>query len=144
MTISRDSSEPSKQTNEEDAKRRALLIAEVVQSKHAEDIVIFKVSELSSLADYFVVCTAESKPQIHAISETVDHTLSRDENTKPLGIEGRDSKTWLLMDYGDIILHVFNPVSRAFYGLDRLWGDAPQITLPEIANELGAAEQGRR
>lgn len=142
MTISKDFSQRSKQKHEGDAKRRALLIAEVVQSKHAEDIVIFKVSELSALADFFVVCTAESKPQIRAVSEAVDLALSS-EGTKPLGLEGRDSKTWLLMDYGDVILHVFNPVSRAFYGLDRLWGDAPQITLPEIASELDTAEGGR-
>ncbi len=139
MIIPKDLNAPLQR--KEDAKRRALLIAELVQSKHAEEIVIYKVSALSDLADYFIVCTAESKPQMRAILETVDFSFSKKES-EPLSVEGRDSGTWLLMDYGDVILHVFNPKSREFYGLDRLWGDAPRITLPDIASDLDTLERG--
>ncbi len=127
--------------NTEGAEKRAFLIGEVAQSRHAEEIVIFKVSALSSLADFFVVCTADSKPQMRAISQAVDEALSK-EGTKPIGLEGRDSTTWLLMDYGNVILHIFNPVSREFYGLDRLWADAPQVTLPEITRNLDTVKKG--
>lgn len=141
MTISNDFSERLEQQREKDAKKTALLIAEIAQSKHAEKIVIFHVTALSSLADFFVVCSAESLPQIRAISEAVEDTLSK-EGRQPLGVEGRQGGVWMLMDYSDVIFHVFQEEARDFYGLDRLWGDAPQITLSPIALEADISEEG--
>jgi ribosome-associated protein len=103
--------------------------------------VICHVTELTSIADFFVICSAESLPQIRAISETVEDTLSK-EGQQPLSVEGRSGGVWALMDYGDVILHVFQEESREFYGLDRLWGDAPQITLSPIALEAETSEEG--
>ena len=128
MAISKDFSVRPENAYEEDAKQKALLIAEAALSKHAEEITIFQVSKLTALADFFVICTAETEPQIRAISESVDRILSKEGN-EPLGVEGRKGGVWLLMDYGDVILHIFKAEARAFYSLDRLWGDAPQITL---------------
>lgn len=79
---------------------------------------------------------------MRAVSEAVDDVLSK-EDVNPIGIEGRNSGVWLLMDYGDIILHIFHRESRVFYGLDRLWGDAPQIALSDIGSDLDAVEGGR-
>lgn len=113
-----------------DAESKALLIGEVVRSKHAEGIVVFHVSDLTSLADYFVICSAESDPQIRAIVEAVQETLSK-KGVRPIGVEGRESGRWVLVDYDDVILHVFKEEARTFYNLDGLWGDAPQVPLPE-------------
>jgi len=140
MTISNDSSERPEFTREADAKRTALLIAEIAQSKHAEKIVIFHVTALSSLADFFVICSADSLPQMRAISEAVEDALSQ-ESRQPLGVEGREGGLWFLMDYGDVIFHIFQEEARNFYGLDRLWGDAPQIMLSPIAFEADGAEE---
>jgi len=98
------------------------------------------VTALTSLADFFVICTADSLPKMRAISDAVDETFSR-EDRQPLGVEGREGGVWFLMDYGDVIFHVFQEEARDFYGLDRLWGDAPQITLSPIAFETDTAEE---
>lgn len=117
-----------------DAKKKALQIAEVAQSKHAEEIVIFHVSELTSLADFFVLCSAESEPQMRAIVDAVEEALNK-KGARPYGVEGREAGLWILLDYNDVILHIFKKEAREFYNLDRLWGDAPRIPFPEVSNE---------
>ncbi len=106
----------------------------MVRSKHAEEIVVFHVSDLTSLADYFIICSTESDPQIRAVADAVQDTLSK-KGIRPIGVEGRDSGRWVLIDYDDVILHVFKNEARAFYNLDGLWGDAPQVPLPESIDE---------
>ncbi|HZR46616.1 MAG TPA: ribosome silencing factor [Candidatus Manganitrophaceae bacterium] len=117
-----------------DAKKKALQIAEVAQSKHAEEIVVFHVSGLTSLADFFVLCSAESEPQMRAIVDAVEDSLNK-KGARPYGVEGREAGLWVLLDYNDVILHIFKKEAREFYNLDRLWGDAPRIPFPEVPNE---------
>ncbi|MFQ5781070.1 MAG: ribosome silencing factor, partial [Nitrospiria bacterium] len=126
-----------------DAKAKALLIAEVVCSKHAEEIVVFQVSELTALADFFIFCSAESDPQIRAIVEAVEGALSK-KGDRPIGIEGRESGLWALIDYNDVILHIFKKEARAFYNLDGLWGDAPQIPLRAPSDEKNLSTKRKR
>lgn len=106
----------------------------MVRSKHAEEIVVFHVSDLTSLADFFIFCSAESDPQIRAIVEAVEDILSK-KGVRPIGVEGREAGRWVLIDYDDVILHVFKEEARTFYNLDGLWGDAPQIPLPASTDE---------
>lgn len=120
-----------------DAKKKALQIAEAAQSKHAEEIVVFHVSELTSLADFFVLCSAESEPQMRAIVDAVEASLSK-KGARPYGVEGREGGLWILLDYNDVILHIFKKEAREFYSLDRLWGDAPRIPFPAVSDEEGA------
>ncbi len=87
---------------------------------------LFQVDALTSLADYFVICSAESEPQILAIADAIQVSLSK-HGYRPLGIEGREAGLWLLIDYDDVIVHIFKEEARSFYNLDRLWADAPQI-----------------
>lgn len=117
-----------------DAKKKALQIAEAAQSKHAEEIIVFHVSELTSLSDFFVLCSAESEPQMRAIVDAVEDSLSK-EGSRPYGIEGREGGLWILLDYNDVILHIFKKEAREFYSLDRLWGDAPRIPFPGASGE---------
>ena len=111
------------------AKEKALSIAEVALMKKAEDVVVLQIEALSSVSDYFVICSADSEPQIRAIVDAVEKKLSK--QCRPLGIEGMRASRWVLVDYNDVILHIFRKEARSFYNLDRLWGDAPRIPFSE-------------
>ena len=83
---------------------------------------------LSTIADYFVICSGESTTQVKAIEEQIEETLKKEE-IRPIGIEGLRNSQWILMDYGDIIVHIFEEATRAFYELEKLWIDAEKINL---------------
>ncbi len=92
----------------------------------ASDIILLEVTAITYIADYFLIATGESKRQIKACTEYLDEMLSlKGEN--PHHIEGITNLEWVLMDYGDLIVHIFNKEARLYYGLERLWGDAPVI-----------------
>ncbi len=104
--------------------------------KHAEGVVVLEVGALTSLADYFVFCTVASKPQGEAVVESVCRSLASHREPS-MGVEGRETGRWVLIDCNDVIVHIFRPETRALYDLDRLWGDAHQIPLPEGARGSG-------
>ena len=85
-----------------------------------------KLSRVATFTDYFIICTAESTPQLKAIAEEVALRLPRKHH---LGKEGFPDSSWVLLDYGDFILHIFLPETRKFYGLERIWADAPSETI---------------
>ncbi len=95
--------------------------------RKAEKLVVLKLSELTSLADYFVLATATNDRQAQALSDGIELTLKAT-GRRPLSIEGFQQATWILLDYGDVVFHVFNEEARRFYSLERLWGDAPDET----------------
>jgi ribosome-associated protein len=95
--------------------------------KKAIDLDVLAVSELTSIADYFILCSATSERQAQAIADGVLDKL-RDLQVKPLLVEGTTPGRWILVDFGDFIFHVFTEDCRRFYGLERLWGDAPNVT----------------
>ena len=84
----------------------------------------------TDIADYFLICSGSSERQVKAISEGIEAFLSN-QGESPFNIEGLTYLNWVLMDYGDLVVHVFQQESRNFYNLERLWGDAPQLALPE-------------
>jgi ribosome-associated protein len=83
---------------------------------------------LSTIADYFVICSGESTTQVKAIEEQIEEALKKEE-IRPIGIEGLRNSQWILMDYGDIIVHIFEEATRAYYELEKLWIDAEKINL---------------
>jgi ribosome-associated protein len=83
---------------------------------------------LSTIADYFVICSGESTTQVKAIEEQIEETL-KNEEIRPIGIEGLRNSQWILIDYGDVIVHIFEEATRAFYELEKLWIDAEKINL---------------
>ena len=103
-------------------------IIKLALNKKADKIIILDVRGLSSLADFFIICHGTSEPQVKAIA---DHIRKRT-NHKPRHIEGYDNQNWILLDYFDIIVHVFKKDEREYYNLERLWADAPY---EEIDNE---------
>ena len=95
--------------------------------KKAEKLVVLNLQGLTTISDYFVLATAGSDRQAQALSDAVELALKA-AGRRPLSIEGYSSAAWILLDYGDVVFHVFHHEARRFYGLERLWGDAPDAT----------------
>jgi ribosome-associated protein len=109
--------------------------------KKAFDLDVLAVTELTSIADYFVLCSANTERQTQAISDGIVEKMRQEERVRPLLVEGTTPGRWILIDFGDFIFHIFTEDCRRFYGLERLWGDAPNVTAdftPEVAAPLNA------
>ena len=109
-----------------DAADLAHRIVEIASDKKGNDIVMLRTAELTTMADFFVICSGRSDRQVAALSGAIVDEL-RKEGVRPLGMEGRESSRWVLLDYGAVIVHVFAPEEREYYGLERLWGKAAQV-----------------
>ena len=105
---------------------KAKLAANLLDNKKAEDVRILHIGTLTSIGDYFVVATGNSTTQVKALADEVDEKFSA-QGQQPKRIEGYNSASWILMDYSDVIIHIFLKETREFYALERLWGDAPEI-----------------
>jgi ribosome-associated protein len=100
------------------------------QAKKGEDILVLDLRELTSFTDFFVIVTGNSSRQNAAIVESIEQDLKK-KKTRPLGIEGKEVAEWILMDYGDFVVHVFSKRAREYYSLEKLWGDAPRVVYPD-------------
>lgn len=103
--------------------------AQYAYDKKAEDIVVLDLSELSDVCDYYVIATGQNNRLVDAIVDEIEEKVHKNLGEKPLSIEGREERSWILMDYGSVLVHVFTPEAREFYRLEKLWGDAPQLEL---------------
>jgi ribosome-associated protein len=101
-------------------------IVDLAEDKKAADIVLLEIGGLTSLADYFVICSGSSERQLGAISDGIAEAL-RDEGIRPIGREGSASAHWMLLDFGAVIVHIMAPPEREFYQLERLWAEAPLL-----------------
>jgi ribosome-associated protein len=108
------------------AAERAFRCAQVAAENKARDILVLDMRGLTSLYDYFVIATGTSRRQIHSITEEIDAFMTSAGDVR-LGIEGYEASKWVVQDYGDVVVHVFDPETRAFYGLEDLWADAPHL-----------------
>ena len=104
----------------------AKLAADAAEDKKAKDVVILDIRSLSVIADYFIICSANSRIQVQAIAEAVKDRL-QERGLACKGMEGKDEAKWVLIDFGDVVVHVFQEEDRRFFGLERLWGDAPRL-----------------
>jgi ribosome-associated protein len=116
----------------EEARERARRLAEAARDRNAENVVALEVGALTSFADAFVLATAGSDRQARSIADAVTEA-ARAAGMELLGVEGYEEGRWILIDGGDVIVHVFVRDAREHYDLDRLWADAPRIALPEPA-----------
>ncbi|MEA2677713.1 MAG: ribosome-associated protein [Chloroflexota bacterium] len=117
---------PTASPGEEEALALARRIVELAEDKKASDIVLLEIGGLTTLADYFVICSGQSDRQLGAVVDGIVSAL-RDEGIKPIGREGKANAHWLLIDYGSVIVHVMAPPERDFYQLEKLWADAPLL-----------------
>jgi len=111
-----------------DITERAVLSA---LSRKAEEIIILDVRELVSYAQFFIICHGGSSRQVAAIADAIRTDVRDELEELPLGIEGLQSSRWVLVDYGDVVVHIFDQHQRGFYDLEGLWVDAPRMPLPE-------------
>lgn len=108
--------------------------AEAAAEKKATDVLALDVGQTLVVTDYFLIATGSNDRQVHAIADAIEDSL-REAGVKPIGREGERELKWVLLDYGDFVVHVFQPDERGFYRLEKLWSDAPRLDLPEnVAN----------
>lgn len=117
------------------AKELALLAARALADKKAKEVQALEISELTTLAEYFVIATGSSNTQINALVDNVEKVLHEEANEDPLHREGYRGGTWVLLDYGCIAVHVFSAEAREFYGLERLWRDGKPLDISAVLGE---------
>lgn len=117
---------------------KALIAARAADSKKATDIVIQDVRELVSITDFFVIVTAQNNRQIDAVIDAIEEQEIKEAGVKPFNVEGAQEGFWALLDYGDFVVHVFQPEGRDYYRLEEIWNDAPTVPFePENAQKEG-------
>lgn len=109
------------------------MAADAIFDAKGSDIVLLDVEKLFFLSDVFVIATGTSRPHVQALAERVGERLKRELDLKPVRVEGQTEAEWVLLDYGDIIVHLFQGAPREFYSLERLWGDSERIRWDEPA-----------
>ncbi|MCI1665303.1 MAG: ribosome silencing factor [Atopobiaceae bacterium] len=107
----------------------AKVAAGVADEKKASDILLLDLSDMSDVCDYFLIMTAANRRLCDAVVDAIEERVSLNCGLKPISEEGREDSSWVLLDYGPVVVHVFLPETREYYRLERLWGDAPRVEL---------------
>jgi ribosome-associated protein len=129
---------PGRSDGSEASRGDALAAARAAASKQAEDIVILDVGDLIVITDLFVICSGASERQVRTIVEEIERAL-RQRDRKPVRREGETEGRWVLLDYVDVVVHVFARQERGFYDLERLWRDAPRVSFEDEPRGQAAA-----
>jgi len=122
-------------------KKTVLLSVNAALDKKARGILVLNVKKISSLSDYFIICSGSSDRQVQAIASFIEETLKK-AGKRPIGIEGEQIGKWVLMDYGDIVIHIFYEPVRDFYDIERLWADVPRLEVEDDATGLTTLGKG--
>lgn len=112
-------------------KEMALLLAKTLDDKKGKDILLLETHGVTTLADYFVICTGNSAPQLKALSDACEKVM-KEQGILPHHVEGHRAGTWVLQDYSAVVVHLFSEEARAFYALDRMWADATPVDLSAV------------
>lgn len=118
---------------------RAAVAAAAAAAKHGTDIVVIHVGDIISIIDDFVVVSAPNTRLVRTLVDEIEKAVREHDGSVPIGVEGRDDASWVLLDYGDVVVHVFLTETRAYYDLERLWADAPMV---DWEHETAAAADG--
>lgn len=116
----------------EDARKLAAAAARVAIENNGSDVIVLDVSRQSAEFDYFVLATGTSRRQLHAISEQIDDALEKELGDERMGIEGYQESRWIVLDYGSVVIHLFDDETREYYDLESLWADATPVPLAEL------------
>ena len=127
---------PTLADRQQASRELASLAAQACADLKGKDSLVLDLTQVTPIVDFFVVTTATSGRQMRAIAEDVEQLMKKRGSRPRVGVEGRNSETWILQDYGDIVLHVFSTEGRALYDLEHLWADAPQLDWKVEANAL--------
>ena len=126
-----------------DSYELAILLARTLDSKKGGDLKVLKTEGLTTLADYFVICTATSNTQVKAMSDACEEAVEQN-GERAHHIEGHRGGTWLLMDFSAVVVHVFTDEARKFYDLERLWSDAEEIDISKALDEMPKHQNWRK
>src|SRR5262245_5268561 len=121
---------PDLEARRERSLQLAMAAARTAADNRGEDIAVLDMKPLTSEFDYFVLVTGNSRRQLHAIGDEIDHTLEDDLGDERMGIEGYSESRWILLDYGSVVIHLFDSETRKFYALEDLWDTAEKVALP--------------
>lgn len=121
--------------NPERSLELALASAKTAAENGGTEIKVLDMSKHSALFDYFVIATGTSRRQLHAISEEIDHRLEDELNDKRMNIDGYDESRWIVLDYGTVVIHLFDADTRDFYSLEQLWADAEEVDISDILKD---------
>lgn len=116
-------------------KETALLLAKALDSRKGVDIKVLETGNLTTLADYFVLCSGTSSTQIRALAEACEKAMKEQAGEDPHHVEGHRGGTWVLLDFSAVVVHIFNEEAREFYDLERLWSDAKPVDISDILIE---------
>ena len=111
----------------------ALAAAQVALDNRGQEVVVLDLREQTPVFDFFVIASGTSRRQLHAMSEEIDHRLEDELNDKRLGIEGYAESSWILLDYGSVVIHLFDESTRGYYDLENLWANAKRVDLSGLA-----------
>jgi ribosome-associated protein len=131
----------NKRKADAEIKQQVVLCVNASLEKKATNLIVLKVKDLSSVADYFIICSGASDRQVQAIASSIQETLKKAGIT-PLGVEGENIGKWVLIDYGDFIVHIFYEPVREFYEIERLWTEAPMMAVPDDTAAVKALKRG--
>lgn len=120
--------------NKEQAKEMTKLAIKALEDKKAEDIRVIDIGNVSVIADYFIIASGTNRSQIQALSDHVEEVLGR-AGLPTKQVEGYDTANWVLLDLGDIIVHIFDKENRLFYDLERIWRDGKQVDMSELTGK---------
>jgi len=115
----------------------ALAAARTAADNRGQDIVVLDLRGVTPVFDFFVIATGTSRRQLHAMSEEIDHTLEDELHDRRMGIEGYSESRWIVLDYGSVVMHLFDQEMRAFYDLENLWSTAKQVDLSKVIDVAG-------
>ena len=108
----------------------ALAADRTAEDNRCENMVVLDMRAITPVFDYFVIVTGNSRRQLHAISEEIDHCLEDELGDRRMGIEGYNESRWILLDYGNVVIHLFDSETREYYALEQFWSSSPQVPLP--------------
>ncbi|MBN1193437.1 MAG: ribosome silencing factor [Coriobacteriia bacterium] len=117
-----------------------MIAAETAGEKKATDVVVLDVGETLVITGYFVIATCSNERQVRSVAEDVETALRERAGVKPIGREGERDGRWVLTDFGDVVVHIFQPDERDFYRLEKLWSDVPRVDLPDTVAGSASVE----
>ncbi len=125
-------------TEEQKAERSlqiTLAAAQTAEENLGKDVVVLDLRDLTCIFDYFVIASGTSRRQLHAMSEEIDHKLEDELGDERMGVEGYQGSSWILLDYGSLVVHLFDVETRDYYGIEQLWAEAPRLDWKQLVSK---------
>jgi ribosome-associated protein len=134
VTLSRTDTDTDAEGGRDRARTLALAAAKVAEETRGTDVRVLDLRSLTEVFDYFVVATGSSRRQLHAMADEIERILHRDLHDAKRGGEGYEEGRWIVLDYGDVVVHLFDPEARGYWDLEHLWSDARPVPLPTVSS----------